>query len=122
MHFEFEQSLPFGRERDLNMSKEKISTNGGAKPAADFKKEEINYPISFDFKAMMDATINDDDNKQALVDVFDKLGIEHHYHDKKISSKGTYVSLTYKITIVSKEKMQQLYKDIKSVKGLKFAL
>ena len=103
------------------MNKKKTSTNGGATPET-FNKEEINYPISFDFKAMMDATINDDDNKQALVDVFDKLGIEHLYHNKKISSKGTYVSLTYKITIVSKQKMQQLYKDLKSVKGLKFAL
>jgi len=99
----------------------KISANGGANKGP-FNKEEINYPIEFNFKAMMDATINDDDNKQSLVEVFNRLAIKHFYHDKKISSKGTYVSFTYKITIVSKDKMKQLYAEIKLVKGLKFAL
>ncbi len=104
------------------MDKNKISTNGNIKPATDFNKEEINYPITFGLKAMMDATINDDENKEGLVEVFKKHGINYSYKDKKISSKGTYASFTYEITIVSKEVMQKLYADLKTVKGLKFAL
>ncbi len=104
------------------MTKDKTSTNGEMKTAKDLKKEEIVYPITFEFKAMMDATINDDDNKVSLVEIFKKHSINYSYKDKKISSKGTYVSFTYEITIISKKIMHDFYTDLKTVKSLKFAL
>jgi len=102
--------------------KGKTKTNGKAKQPKDFNKEEINYPITFEFKAMMDGYIADDINKQSIVEAFNKFDIEYTYSDKKISSKGTYVSFTYRITIVSKVLMQEFYKHLKTVDGLKFAL
>lgn len=103
------------------MSK-KISSNGKPKTKVDLSDQEINYPIDFDFKALMDATINDDENKENIIAIFKKNNITYLYHDKKISTKGTYVSFTFKITITSKEVMQKFYADLKTVKGLKFAL
>ena len=103
------------------MSK-KINTNGSAKQMGEISTEEIIYPIDFDFKAVMDATIYDDDNKQSLIDVFNKFKINYQYSDKKISGKGTYASFTFKITIESKEIMKSFYEELKSIKGLKFAL
>jgi putative lipoic acid-binding regulatory protein len=100
----------------------KTQPNGKAKTSNDISNEEIKFPINFDFKAVMDATIDDDENKQNLVDVFSLNKIKYAYHSKKISGKGTYVSFTYKITIVSKEVMNKFYVDLKAVKGLKFAL
>jgi putative lipoic acid-binding regulatory protein len=102
--------------------KGRIRTNGKPNEAKDFNKEEINYPVKFDFKAMMDGYIADDLNKQALVDAFAKFDIEYIYHDKKISSKGSYVSFTYTITIVNKNIMRDFYEYLKTVEGLKFAL
>lgn len=102
--------------------KGKIKPNGSAKQPENFNKEEINYPITFNFKAMMDGYIADDINKQAVVEAFNKFDIKYSYSDKKISSKGTYVSFTYKITINTKEIMQDFYEHLKTVDGLKFAL
>lgn len=102
--------------------KKKISSNGKAKSKVDLSEQEINYPIDFDFKALMDTTINDDENKENIIEIFQKNNIKYLYHDKKISSKGTYVSFTFKITINSKDVMQKFYADLKTVKGLKFAL
>ncbi|PLX14171.1 MAG: hypothetical protein C0598_01980 [Marinilabiliales bacterium] len=102
--------------------KGKIKSNGIGKQAKDFNKEQVNYPITFNFKAMMDAHIDDDENKQSLAEAFNKFDIKHSYTDKKISSKGTYVSFTYKITIVSKQIMNEFYAHLKTVNGLKFAL
>lgn len=102
--------------------KGKIKSNGKAKQPKDFNKEEINYPITFEFKAMMDGYVADDINKQSIVAAFNKFDIKYSYSDKKISSKGTYVSLSYKITIVSKEVMKDFYEHLKTVDGLKFAL
>mgnify|MGYP002639760248 CR=1 FL=1 len=103
------------------MSKQ-INTNGKAKTTKDATNQEVVYPIDFEFKAVMDATVNDDDNKESLVEVFNKNKVKYLYHDKKISTKGTYVSFTYKVTIVDKKMMESLYADLKGVKGLKFAL
>lgn len=100
----------------------RIISNGKPKSKVELSKQEINYPIDFDFKALMNATINDDENKQNIVAVFQENNIKYLYHDKKISTKGTYVSFTYKITIDSKEVMSKFYSDLKNVKGLKFAL
>jgi len=100
----------------------KISSNGKPKIQVDLSDQEVKYPIDFDFKALMDATINDDENKENIIEVFQKNNIKYLYHDKKISTKGTYVSFTFKITIISKEVMQKFYADLKAVKGLKFAL
>jgi len=103
------------------MSK-KISSNGKPKTKVDLSEQEIKYPINFDFKALMDATINDDENKENIIEVFNKNNITYLYHDKKISTKGTYISFTFKITINSKDVMKKFYTDLKVVKGLKFAL
>ena len=83
---------------------------------------EIKFPVTFNFKAMMDATINDDTNKEKLVEAFDKYAIEYLYEDKKISSKGTYVSFTYKITILNRPLMNDFYAHLKTIDSLKFAL
>lgn len=102
--------------------KKKISSNGESKSKVDLSTQEINYPIDFEFKALMDATINDDENKKNIIEVFQKNNIKYLYHNMKMSSKGAYVSFTFKITIISKEVMQKFYADLKTVKGLKFAL
>ena len=82
----------------------------------------LRFPVNFPLKAMMDATIDDDVNKARLVDVFQQLEIKYLYSDKKISSKGKYVSFTYKIKVMNKTQFDQLYTLLHRIEGLKYAL
>jgi putative lipoic acid-binding regulatory protein len=90
--------------------------------AINFDGKEIEFPVSYQLKAVMVGTENDDDNKEKLVTLFKKLEIPYQYHDKKISSKGSYTSFTYIVTIDNREQMDKLYAELKKIKELKFAV
>jgi len=96
--------------------------NGNFKTMADLEGKEIEFPVTFHLKAVMTGTENDDDNKQKLVDVFTRNDIDYRYHDKKVSSKGSYVSFTYEVTLTSREQMKLLYDDLRKIKEIKFAV
>ena len=104
------------------MEKTKSNGNGMLKSMADMEGKVIEFPVTFELKAVMTGTDMDVENKGKLLAVFDKLKIKHTYRDKKISSKGTYTSFTFEVSLDSKEIMDKLYEDLKSVEGLKFAL
>ena len=89
---------------------------------SDFNGKEIEFPVTYQLKAVMIGTENDDDNKQKLVTIFLKRNIEYRYLNKKVSSKGSYVSLSYQVTLTSREQMNMLYADLKKIKELKFAV
>jgi len=82
----------------------------------------LTFPITFPLKAMMDAAIDDDVNRERLVDVFKILKISYAYTSKKISTKGKYVSFTYEITVINKAQFEKLYLLLRKVEGLKFAI
>jgi len=104
------------------MKKSKLNGNGHFKTMADFEGKEIDFPVTFHLKAVLTGTKNDDENKQSLVDVFVRHNINYRYHDKKVSSKGSYVSFTYEVTLVNHEQMKLLYADLRKIKELKFAV
>ena len=104
-----------------NGKTKKFKEEGPSQPI-DFQGQKIKYPVTYQLKAIMDATRFDDDNKQDLTDVFRNLEIPYSYLDKKLSAKGTYVSFTYKVTLFSKEQMYRMYADLRALKSLKFAL
>jgi len=100
----------------------KSNGNGNLKNMANMEGKTIEFPVTFELKAVMQGTIPDEENKKRLVAVFNKLKIKHDYRSKKASSKGTYNSFTFEVTLSSKKLMDQLYADLKNVEGLKFAL
>ncbi|RLD41436.1 MAG: hypothetical protein DRI89_09820 [Bacteroidetes bacterium] len=104
------------------MEKIKSNGNGNLKSMADMEGKVIEFPVTFELKTVMTGTDIDVENKGKLVAVFDKLKIKHKYRDKKISSKGTYTSYTFEVSLSNKETMDKLYEDLKNVEGLKFAL
>lgn len=96
--------------------------NGSAKDADPFKDKKIEFPVTFELKAVM---VEDGDharNKEKLEAEFNKQQLVHQFVAEKVSSKGSYISYTYSITLDSKEQMEKLYEDLKGVEGLKFAL
>ncbi len=104
------------------MDKIKRNGNGKMMNASVPEGGTIDFPVTFDLKAVMHGTVSDADNKERLVVVFDKLLVTHSFRRKKLSSKGTYVSFTYNVTLTSKQQMDLLYDALKRVEGLKFAL
>ena len=97
--------------------------NGNGKPHPDFKKEQqIEFPVTFDLKAVMLGTTEDEVNKSRLEEVLSKGKILFRFLHQKLSKKGNYVSYTYSVTLQSKQEMDRLYSELKGVKGLKFAL
>lgn len=102
----------------MDMSK----SNGKLKNPSELDNKQINFPVTFNLKAVMEGTGLDEENKKKIVAVFSEFGIKNTYQDKKVSSKGTYTSFTFEVTIESKDEMEKLYARLKNVDGLKFAL
>jgi putative lipoic acid-binding regulatory protein len=96
--------------------------NGIGNTGTNFDGKEIDFPVTYQLKAVMLGTENDDDSKEKLVNVFNELEIAHKYADKKLSSKGAYVSFTYTITVTNRQQMDALYAELKKIKELKFAV
>lgn len=104
------------------MAKEKLNGNGKVKSGAELEGKEIEFPVTFHFKAVMIGTENEDDNKQRLVKVFNNNKVDYKFLDKKVSSKGSYISFTYEIVLTDRQQMDKMYAELKQIKELKFAL
>ncbi len=86
------------------------------------KDEEIKFPVSYHLKVVMEDPDDEAKHLETLMEIFQKLDIKFNFHDKKLSSKGNYVSYTYYITLENKSQMDKLYSELKTIKGLKFAM
>ena len=103
-----------GKEKKLNLT--------GPSQPIDEQAQNIEYPVTFNLKAVMTGPRNDDDNKQDIVDVLKGLEIAYAYVDKKISTKGTYTSFSYQVTLISREQMYEMYAELRKIENMKFAL
>ena len=83
---------------------------------------KIEFPVTFDLKAVIVASNSDEENMKNLAGVFDILNVKNTCLGNKKSSKGTYVSYNYKVTLRDKVQLEKLYSDLKNVPDLKFAL
>ncbi|PLW93495.1 MAG: hypothetical protein C0591_14590 [Marinilabiliales bacterium] len=99
-----------------------MNTNGNAANADFLKDKKIEFPVTFELKAVMVEEGDHSGNKEKLETIFRKLKIKFQFVADKVSSKGTYISYTYTVTLDAQEQMDNLYDDLKRVEGLKFAL
>lgn len=105
------------------MTKNKEPNKGVAKNISEVTQDaKIEFPVTFDLKTVINATISDKENMANLTIVFDNLKVDNAYLGNKKSSKGTYVSYNYKVTLQDKKQLDKLYIDLKTVPGLKFAI
>ncbi len=105
------------------MTKKKPSTNGNLNSLnKSIEDVKIEFPVTFELKVVFDSSSSDEENKKKLSEVFGKLNIESSYIGNKRSSKGTYVSYNFKVTLQNKLQLDELYSDLKNISGLKFAL
>jgi putative lipoic acid-binding regulatory protein len=96
--------------------------NGEVRSCNLFGKESVKYPVKFDLKAIIDAGIKDEDSIAALEEILNKHKVPFSNWRQKASSGGKYISYTVSVEIENNKLLEDLYTDLKKVKGLKFAL
>jgi putative lipoic acid-binding regulatory protein len=98
------------------------STNGHPKKFDYPTQGELQFPVTYELKVVFDAHSDDTEIKKRLEAIFKQLRISHAFSGIKTSSKGSYRSYSYQVSIVDKTMMDNLYTELKSVPGLKTAL
>lgn len=86
------------------------------------RSEHVEFPVTFDLKVVMDATIPEDTSRGEMKSIFSDLDIPFKEMGKRLSSKGNYISFTYNVYISSREKLHDLFEKIRSVPGVRFAI
>ncbi|WP_076416778.1 DUF493 family protein YbeD [Shewanella sp. UCD-KL12] len=81
--------------------------------------ELMEFPNSFPFKVVGDAS---DELADKVVAVAQKHVPGDYAPLTKVSSKGTYYSITIRITVQSKEQVETLYTELAAIDGVKRVL
>lgn len=104
------------------MKKHKLNGKGKSTSLADIEGKEIEFPVTFRLKAVMEGSGMEKVHMDKLESVLTNNDISFSYQSKKASSKGTYTSYTYEVTIESKVQLQNMYEGLRKIKELKFAV
>jgi putative lipoic acid-binding regulatory protein len=70
----------------------------------------------------MDATIPEDENTRNINKVLKQLEIPNEQRGRRLSKNGRYMSFTYTVTINKHSILKALYRDLKSLPGIKLAI
>ncbi|ASJ95946.1 MULTISPECIES: DUF493 family protein YbeD [Shewanella] len=81
--------------------------------------ELLEFPAAFPFKVVGDARDNLADD---VVGVVQRHVPGDYMPTSKASSKGTYHSITIKVTVHSKEQIELLYIELAAIEGVKRVL
>lgn len=81
--------------------------------------ELMEFPNSFPFKVVGDA---DEQLADRVVAVVQKQVAGDYSPSTKVSSKGTYYSITIRVTVQSKEQVETLYTELAAIEGVKRVL
>jgi putative lipoic acid-binding regulatory protein len=84
--------------------------------------DSVKYPVQFDLKAIIDAGIAEEESIASLEVVLKKNKVPFENWRQKSSSGGKYISYTVSVEIKSQKQLEKVYKELKTIPGLKFAL
>ena len=85
-------------------------------------KPKIDFPVNFDLKVIMEMKVPLEENRQALVCIFESLCIQHFEWRTRFSSERNYVSFSVNVLLESQEKMDRLYEEMKKLPQIRFAV
>ncbi len=81
--------------------------------------ELMEFPASFPFKVMGDAS---DTLADRVVAVVQRHVPDDYVPSTKVSSKGTYNSITIRVTVQNNTQIETLYTELAAIKGVKRVL
>lgn len=82
-------------------------------------EELMDFPASFPFKVVGAA---DDALTDKVVAVVQKHIAGDYSPTSKVSSKGSYNSVTIRVTVQNKDQIETLYKELAAIEGVKRVL
>ncbi len=88
----------------------------------DGDKKEMNFPINYDLKVILDTEKEINIQQRNLELVLEDANVNYDFVKSQRSSKGKFVSLTMNITLNDKNQMGYLYHRLKLLPGIKFAV
>jgi len=86
---------------------------------SDDKKDLWIFPCNFSFKAM---TLALDGIENNIVSAIQKHAPGDYTAKIKPSSAGKYISVTVKIYLTNKQQLDEIYKEVNAVEGVKMLL
>ncbi len=86
------------------------------------QEKKLEFPVRFELKVVMETTQAVEVQQAHIAHLLAKHKIENNFVSSKPSSKGNFVSLTYNVLILSQKQMDNMYTDLKTIPGIKFAL
>lgn len=86
------------------------------------EQEKLLFPLNFDIKVIVAATIPIEESKANISRVFSECRTVHSFVSARASAKGSYITYTYNIDLDSQEQMNAVYEALKQVPEIKFAL
>lgn len=86
------------------------------------RNERIEFPVDFDLKVILDATMPDTEHTSNITKILNDLQIPHSQWRKKFSLRARYISFTIGVRLSSYAQMQSLYLGLREVPGVKYAL
>jgi hypothetical protein len=97
--------------------------NGGNKKIGNVTfDQEVEYPVSFEMKVIVDAKLPEAETRKQLANVYDTTSVPHKIIHHRLSKEGKYISFTIAVTIDSKEILELLYERLKGISGMKMAI
>lgn len=85
-------------------------------------KDKITFPVTYELKVVLELSRPKNELKNELESLFQRYKIPYSYLSEKLSSKGKYTSLSYKITLIDEPQMKTLYAGLEEIKEVKFAV
>ncbi|MCK9449815.1 MAG: DUF493 domain-containing protein [Bacteroidales bacterium] len=84
--------------------------------------EALVFPTTYELKVVVELDRQTGASKQEIERMLLRLKIPFSFLEVKLSSRQSYVSHSIRVTLLDKEQMDSLYRELKQIPGIKFAL
>jgi len=85
-------------------------------------QNEVEFPVSYEIKIIVTMLRSVIVIKDDIENLFHQIKTPYKFLNGKPSKKGNYTSLTYQITLLNKQHMDELYSGLKTIEDIKLAI
>ena len=100
--------------KKLNFDQSPFENNG--------EKPEVEFPVNYELKVILESGEKIDNHQRNLELVLEDADVNHNFVKSRHSRKGNFVSLTMHVTLDSMKQMQYLYRRLRLLPGIRFAV
>ena len=86
------------------------------------EEQKIEFPVRFNLKVIMDNSIDQEVNKKNIKSILLKNRVQYGDFTHKLSGGDKYISFSIGVKIEDEKQMDELYKGLKELPGIKYAI